>query len=47
VSDGRLSEPLQVAEFADVETLARSITRLERHGSVAPPATPAAPGATA
>jgi ABC-type sugar transport system ATPase subunit len=42
VSEGRLSEPLQVADFADVETLARSITRLERHGSVAPPVAPAA-----
>ena len=47
VSDGRLSEPLDVASFVDVETLARAITRLERHGSVAPPATAAASGTTA
>ena len=38
VSDGKLSDPLSVLEFADVEALARAITRLERH---APDATPA------
>jgi ABC-type sugar transport system ATPase subunit len=47
VSDGRLSEPLDVASFTDVETLARTITRLERHGSVVAPATAAASGTTA
>jgi ABC-type sugar transport system ATPase subunit len=47
VSDGRLSAPLDVASFVDVETLARAITRLERHGSVAPPATAAASGTMA
>jgi ABC-type sugar transport system ATPase subunit len=36
VSDGRLSDPLLVMNFADVETLARAVTRLERHGAVAP-----------
>jgi len=42
VSDGRLSDPLTVASFADVETLARSITRLERHDptATAPAASP-------
>jgi ABC-type sugar transport system ATPase subunit len=47
VSDGRLSDPLQVATFADVETLARAITRLERHDpAVTLPAT-SPPDATA
>ena len=32
VSEGRLSEPLVVMNFAEVKELARSITRLERHG---------------
>lgn len=32
VSDGRLSEPVAVATFADVESLASEITRLEQHG---------------
>lgn len=32
VSEGRLSEPLVVMNFADVKDLARAITRLERHG---------------
>jgi ABC-type sugar transport system ATPase subunit len=31
VSDGRLSAPLIVADYPDVEALARSVTRLERH----------------
>jgi ABC-type sugar transport system ATPase subunit len=31
VSDGRLSPPLLVADYPDVEALARSVTRLERH----------------
>jgi ABC-type sugar transport system ATPase subunit len=31
VSDGRLSAPLKVADFAHVEALAAAITRLERH----------------
>jgi ABC-type sugar transport system ATPase subunit len=31
VSDGRLSEPLLVMNYADVEALAHAITRLERH----------------
>ena len=33
VSDGRLSEPILVMNHADVESLARAITRLERHGA--------------
>jgi ABC-type sugar transport system ATPase subunit len=32
VSDGRLSDPLIVMNYPDVETLARAVTRLERHG---------------
>jgi ABC-type sugar transport system ATPase subunit len=35
VSDGRLSDPLIVINYPDVEALARAVTRLERH-SVAP-----------
>jgi len=31
VSDGRLSDPLIVINYADVEALARAVTRLERH----------------
>jgi ABC-type sugar transport system ATPase subunit len=31
VSEGRLSPPLLVADYPDVEALARSVTRLERH----------------
>jgi ABC-type sugar transport system ATPase subunit len=31
VSDGTLSEPITVSDHADVESLARAITRLERH----------------
>ena len=42
VSDGKLSNPLSVMEFPDVEALARAITRLERHAPEAAPA-PAAP----
>jgi ABC-type sugar transport system ATPase subunit len=34
VSDGRLSDPLLVMNFADVEALARAVTRLERHTGV-------------
>jgi ABC-type sugar transport system ATPase subunit len=33
VSDGRLSEPLDVAAYERVEVLARDISRLERHGA--------------
>jgi ABC-type sugar transport system ATPase subunit len=40
VSDGRLSDPLIVMHYSDVETLARAVTRLERHSSV-PAAAPA------
>jgi ABC-type sugar transport system ATPase subunit len=36
VSDGRLSDPLIVMGFPDVEELARAITRLERHGTTTP-----------
>jgi ABC-type sugar transport system ATPase subunit len=36
LSDGRLSDPLIVMTFLDVETLARAVTRLERHGAVLP-----------
>jgi ABC-type sugar transport system ATPase subunit len=43
VSDGRLSQALVVADHPDVETLARAITRLERHATDRPvPATVAA-----
>ena len=31
VSDGRLSDPLVVMNYPDVESLARAVTRLERH----------------
>ena len=31
VSDGRVSEPLEVADHADVKALAAAITRRERH----------------
>jgi ABC-type sugar transport system ATPase subunit len=37
VSDGRLSSPMLVMNYPDVESLARAITRLERH-EAAPPA---------
>jgi len=33
VSDGRLSEPLQVADFPDMEALAKRVASLEVHGS--------------
>jgi ABC-type sugar transport system ATPase subunit len=35
VSDGRLSDPLMVMNYPDVEALARAVTRLERHGATA------------
>jgi ABC-type sugar transport system ATPase subunit len=31
VSDGRLSDPIMVMNHTDVESLAKAITRLERH----------------
>lgn len=34
VSDGRLSDPLLVMGYPDVEALARAVTRLERHGAM-------------
>ena len=37
VSDGRLSDPIMVMNHADVEGLARAITRLERHGATGAP----------
>jgi ABC-type sugar transport system ATPase subunit len=40
VSDGRLSAPLLVMSFPDVEALARAVTRLERHGSAGAGGTP-------
>jgi ABC-type sugar transport system ATPase subunit len=40
VSDGRLSDPLMVMTYPDVEALARAVTRLERH-STTPAAAPA------
>jgi ABC-type sugar transport system ATPase subunit len=41
VSDGRLSPPLLVADYPDVEALARSVTRLERHSRPTPEMVPA------
>ena len=38
VSDGHLSESILVMTHADVESLARAITRLERHGTAQPAA---------
>jgi ABC-type sugar transport system ATPase subunit len=38
VSDGHLSDPLVVMTHPDVESLARAITRLERHGAQRPAA---------
>ena len=35
VSDGRLSDPLMVMNYPDVEALARAVTRLERHSATA------------
>lgn len=40
VSDGRLSPPITVAEHEDVESLAKAVTRLERHASTTPAAKP-------
>jgi ABC-type sugar transport system ATPase subunit len=37
MSEGRLSDPLIVMNHEDVETLARAITRLERHARAQPP----------
>jgi ABC-type sugar transport system ATPase subunit len=34
VSGGRLSPPLEVAQFADMEALAKGVASLETHGSV-------------
>jgi hypothetical protein len=31
VSDGRLSQPLEVASFADMEALAKAVASLETH----------------
>ncbi len=47
ISDGRLSAPLLVMNYPDVEALARAVTRLERHGSAAGPASPGAADAPA
>lgn len=41
VSDGRLSDPVVVMNFPDVEALARSVTRLERHSDAPPAGVPA------
>ena len=38
VSEGRLSPPVMVMTHPDVESLARAITRLERHGAAQPAA---------
>ncbi len=38
VSEGRLSSPLLVMTHVDVESLAKAITRLERHGATQPAA---------
>jgi ABC-type sugar transport system ATPase subunit len=46
VSDGELSDPLLVMEYADVEALARAITRLERHTVTPTDASLAAAGAS-
>jgi len=35
VSEGRLSEPLEVAGFAGMEALAKAVANLERHGMIA------------
>ena len=43
VSEGRLSDPLVVMNAADVKELARTITRLERHGLSGPAAIAAVP----
>jgi ribose transport system ATP-binding protein len=41
VSDGRLSDPLMVMGYPDLEALARAVTRLERHSATPAPAAPA------
>jgi ABC-type sugar transport system ATPase subunit len=47
MSEGRISEPLIVTSYEDVEALARAITRLERHARVQPSAAmPPAPQPT-
>jgi len=43
VSDGRLSDPIIVMSHEDVESLAKAITRLERHATVANTAAVTAP----
>ena len=43
VSEGRLSDPIIVMAQTDVESLARAITRLERHGAVVAPSAVAEP----
>jgi ABC-type sugar transport system ATPase subunit len=43
VSDGRLSDPLLVMEYPDVEALARAVTRLERHSGATTAVTPLDP----
>jgi ABC-type sugar transport system ATPase subunit len=50
MSDGHISDALVVTSYEDVETLARAITRLERHsrvqpGAATPPATSPTPAA--
>jgi len=35
VSEGRLSEPLEVAGFEGMEALAKAVANLERHGVIA------------
>lgn len=35
VSDGKLSDPLQVSDYAHVEALVTDVTKLERHGRAA------------
>ncbi len=44
VSDGKLSEPVLVMNYEDVESLAKAITRLERHSVEAKAAPPSAGG---
>jgi ABC-type sugar transport system ATPase subunit len=41
VSDGRLSDPLIVGNYPDVEALARAVTRLERHSATPSAVAPA------
>lgn len=47
VSDGHLSEALLVMNYRDVETIARAITRLERHAGVPLPTSTANPAPAA